>query len=83
MLDLVFFRVEIFLAAGVARARFEQFKRRAIDAVVSAESRGEQRNRDHKRRAAAELEILAQDIGRVRPQVGTKIFAHFGLGELA
>ena len=52
--ELVLLRIEVFLAARLARLVLEQFERRTIDAVVSAERRGEHETR-HESGPASEL----------------------------
>src|SRR5580765_338500 len=60
---------------------FEQLERRSVNPVAGSQCR-RQNQADHEGWAAAELQILGQNIRRVRPQVGAKVLAHFGLREL-
>ena len=80
-LDLIFFRIEIFFAAGFPRHVFTKLKGRAVNAVVGAQHRG-QHQPGHEGRPSAKLEILGQDIRSIRPQVGAEKIADLRLGEL-
>ena len=55
--DLVLLRVEIFLAARLARLVLQQLEGRAVDAVAGRQRRG-QHQPHHERRPAAELQVL-------------------------
>ena len=63
--QLVLLRVEVLLAAGLARRALEQLERRPVDAVGRAERRRQHEAR-LERRPAAVLEVGVEDVGRVR-----------------
>ena len=66
--DLVLLRVQVLLAAGLARDVLEQLERRAVDPVRRAQRRRHDVARlEH--RPAAGLERLVEDVRRVRPDV--------------
>src|SRR6266540_144411 len=66
LLDLVFLGIEVLFTPGLPRAIFAEFKRRSVDAIVCAESGG-QEEPCHEGGPAAMLKILGQDVRRVRP----------------
>src|SRR5690606_22159771 len=72
-----FLGVQILLAAGLARRVLHELERGAVDAVARAERRRERRAR-HERRAPAGLQILVQDVRRVRPEVRPEVVARAG-----
>ncbi len=72
--ELVFLAVEILFGAGLARRAFEELERRAVDPVVGRQRRGKHEPR-HERRAPAVLQILGQDVRRVRPAIGAEVIA--------
>ena len=74
-MQLEFFRVEIFFASRLARRRPTVLERRTVDAVVTRQ-RGRQHEPCHERRPAADLQRLGQNIGRIRPEIGSEEFAH-------
>src|SRR5688572_1996055 len=61
-LHLVLLRVEILLAARVARGALAQLERRPVDAVARGERAGQHQAHDE-RRPAAVLQVLVQDVG--------------------
>src|ERR1043165_9235012 len=75
VLDLVFLGIEVLLAPRLARGVDEALEGRAVNAVIRAERRGEH-EADSGRRAAAVLQIFGEDVGRVRPGIGTEKVAH-------
>src|SRR5688500_4197984 len=81
VLDLVLLRIEVLLAARLARRALLQLVRRAIDAVVRRQRRGQHRAHDE-RRPAAVLQRLVQDVGGVGPAVGPEILPRVGGSEL-
>src|SRR5690606_32713685 len=69
---LILFRIEVLLAAGLARAVLEQLERGPIDAEARGERWGEHEPA-HEGRAPAVLQVLVQDSRRVRPEVRPEI----------
>ena len=67
--DLVLLGVEVLLAAGLARHVLEQLEGRAVDAVVRRQRRREHAAARMNAGAAAVLQVLVQDVGRIRPDV--------------
>src|SRR5919197_118833 len=80
-LDLVLLGVEVLLTAWLARRILHQLERGPIHAVVRRERRGEHQPRDE-RRSPAVLQILVQDVRRIRPDVRPEIFARGMLRQL-
>ena len=79
--DFVLFRVEIFFAAVAHGAMLHQLEGGAVDAVVRAQ-RGGQQQADGEDGAAADLQKLGENVGRVGPLVGAEEVAHRRLGQL-
>src|SRR3954454_6281920 len=73
--DLVFLRVQIFLAAWRSRCVLAKLVRRTVDPVARAQ-RGRQNQADHKRRPTSELEIFSKNVGSVRPKIRTEVLSH-------
>ena len=69
--DLVLLRIEILLAARLARRHRHQFQGRAVDPPVAHRQR-RQRQPDEEHRPAPGLERLVEDVGRVGPEVGAE-----------
>src|SRR3569833_1760586 len=78
--QLIFFRAEILFAARLAWAVLGELEGGAVDAVARAERRGEHEAYGEGG-AAAELYIFGEDVRRVGPEIGTKIFAAAALRE--
>ena len=74
-LSSYFSESEILLAPRPDGAVFGQFVSRTVDAIAGAQRRC-QNQPCHKRGPAAELQILRQNIGSVRPQVRAEEFAY-------
>ena len=72
--QLVLFRIEVFLRAGLTRLVLQELVGRSVEAVVRGQRRGEHEAR-HERGAAADLQVLGQDVGRVGPAVRAEIVA--------
>ena len=79
--DLILLRVEILFAAGFARRILEELECRPVDPVIRAQRRGEQEPRTE-RGSAVVLQVLRQDVGRVRPHVGPEIVLPGSAGKL-
>src|SRR5215813_468344 len=79
--DLVLFRIEIFLTAFGTRAILAEFKGWTIDAIGGAK-RGSQHHAYEKGWAATVLQILRENIRRVRPQVWVEILTDISLRQL-
>src|SRR5262249_15766021 len=77
-LDLILFGIEIFLTAAFSRDIFIKLVRRSVDAVAGTECRRQDQSRSERGGAAA-LKVFVKNVGRVRPEVRTEEFAHFGL----
>ena len=67
--QLVLLGVQVLLAALAHRGVLDQLERRAVDAPVGGQ-RGRQHRPADEHRAAAVLELLGEDVGRVGPGVG-------------
>src|ERR1022692_1408267 len=87
MAKLIFLRVEVFLATGFARRTFHQLVSRPVEAVIRGQRR-RQYESGGKYLAKARLQRFMQDVGRIRPNIRSKVFssgpaAEFGeiLGE--
>ena len=64
--DFEFFRVQVFLCPGLAGLVFTQLEGRPVDAVVGPQRRRQSQPHDECRFSPG-LEILRQDVRRVRP----------------
>src|SRR5262245_37694775 len=71
-LDLILFREQVLLAAGLTWLVLHQLVRRPVDSIVGAQSRGEH-HASHESRRSAVLQRGVQDVGRVGPHVGPEI----------
>src|ERR1041385_527151 len=72
-LELVLLRIEVLLASGRPRHVLSELEGRSIDTVACAQGcRQHQANSEG--RSSADLEKFRQDVGSIRPQVGTKEF---------
>ena len=80
-LDFIFFGIEIFLAARLARRIFAKLERRAVNAVARAERRREN-EADRECRATTGLQKLGEDVGRVRPKIRVEKFGDGRLCQL-
>src|SRR5712691_2716083 len=80
--ELVFFRIEIFLTAFGARALLAEFEGWAIDAIGGTE-RGSEHQAYEKGRSATVLQILRENVRRVRPQVWAEILTDVSVGQLS
>src|SRR5262245_22010308 len=79
--DLVLFRIEVFLTAFGARTMLAEFEGGAIDAIEGTECGG-QHQACEKGRSATVLQILRENIRRVRPQVRAEILPGLSLRQL-
>src|SRR3954465_15934675 len=75
MKKLILLRIAVLFAARVTWLVLEQFKRGPIDAVARTERRCEHEAAT-RGGPAAELQVLGQDIGRVRPKIGAEVVGH-------
>src|SRR5262245_9269483 len=80
MANLVLLRVPVILRAR-ERVADAELEGRTVD-PVAAHQRGGEDQPDLERRAAARLEVLVQDVGRVREEVRSHVLADRGLREL-
>src|ERR1051326_8698411 len=80
LLDFVFFRIEVFLAARLARFVFAKNERRSVQPIRGAERRGQNQAR-HKGGASPKLQVLWENIGSIRPETWAKVFADPGLSK--
>ena len=78
--DLILLRVEILFAPWFDRHVLGELES-AVDAVARAE-RGGQNQTHLKRWTTTVLQVLMQDIRRIREQIGAEVFANVRLGEL-
>src|SRR5438067_5713062 len=78
--NFVFFGIEILLRTSFSSGVFTELEGRTVNAVARAERRGQNKS-SHEGRASAKLQILWQDVGRVRPEVWAKVFAHARLSQ--
>ena len=79
--DLVFLGVQILFAPGFSGAVFDELEGRSINPVTGAQSGCQDQSR-YEGLPAAELEVLCQYVGSVRPQAGPKELPHFRLGKV-
>ena len=78
--DLVLLRVQVLLAARLDRHVLAELEA-AVDAVERRQRRGE--HEPHAERGpAARLQVLVQDVRRVREEVRPEVLRHLGLREL-
>src|SRR5215472_13487413 len=79
--NFVLLGVEVLLAARLARHVLAQLVGRAIDAVVSAQRRGEHEP-DLESGPAASLQVFVENVRRIRPGVGTEVLPPLGSAKL-
>src|ERR1700735_3008428 len=76
--NLILFRIQVFLAARPQRLILAELESRAVDSVIRTKCR-RQNQPGHERRPAAMLEVVVENVGRIRPQIGTKKFIYASL----
>src|SRR5439155_23330002 len=79
--QLVLLRIKVFLRALLSSAALHQLEGRTVDAVAGAERGGQDQSR-LERRPASGLEVLAENVGRVGPEVGPEELPDRRLREL-
>src|SRR4029453_7950376 len=82
LLELVLLGVEVLLTPGLARLPLGELEGRAVDPVARGQRRRENEPRDEGGSTAV-LEVLGEDVRRVRPDVRPEELALLAAGQLA